>query len=343
MSKYTFTAGMIVLIMFCAGCATTFPPTLLHERTSTIWIMDESGNRAKSIVAGTMPKWIWGTKTHFAYFVQAKPSVATHRRGILYVIEWDGTNQSIVGKPVAVTDSEAGEHFAWSRDGQWLVFESYRDGNWEIYKVRRDGSALTNLTNSPLSQDTEAAWTHAGESNGKIAFVSNRTGNRDIYVMDENGQGLLNLTGNIPGLNGAPDKGDDWGPVWASNADQIAFIGTHEAWGNFSPQIYVTAVSQPGSLLAISDQNAGSFWMPAWEGSESLFYTTVGSGSPQVLRRDMKTGKREVLANLGIAGDQYAVNARFLFIGTSQGIQAVEWHLPGTVYPVGPGLNPNSW
>jgi hypothetical protein len=83
--------------------------------------------------------------------------------------------------------------------------------------------------------------------------------------------------------------------------------------------------------------------MPAWEGSESVFYTTIGSGSPKVLRRDMKTGKREVLANLGIAGDQYAVNARFLFIGTLQGIQAIEWHLPGTVHPVGPGLNPNGW
>jgi hypothetical protein len=48
-----------------------------------IWIMDDSGNHAKSIVAGAMPKWIWGTKTHFAYFAQAKPDVLSYRRGIL--------------------------------------------------------------------------------------------------------------------------------------------------------------------------------------------------------------------------------------------------------------------
>lgn len=68
MGKYSLIIGMTALIFLCTGCNN--PPTLLHERGSMIWIMDDAGNRAKSIVPGSMPKWIWGTKTHFAYFLQ---------------------------------------------------------------------------------------------------------------------------------------------------------------------------------------------------------------------------------------------------------------------------------
>jgi hypothetical protein len=341
MRKHTLVAGAIVITMLAAGC--TSSPSLLHQRGTAIWIMDEAGGQAKFLVNGTMPKWIWGTATHFAYFVQKKPSVGVHDRGILYVAQWDGTSHSILGTPVAVTDDEAGEHFAWSRDGQWLAFESYRDGNWEIYKVRRDGTSLTNLTKSPQSADTEPAWTHAGEANGKLAFVSNRTGHRDVLVFDENGQGLVNLTAAIPGNSGTPDGGDDWGPVWASNADQIAFVGTHEKMGNFMPQIYVISSTKPASLGLVSELNGGSYDMPAWYGSESVFYTSIGTGAPQVFRSDMTTGKREVVASLGIEGARYFVGGRYLLVGTSKGIQAIEWHVPGTVHLIGPGFNPDSW
>ncbi len=83
--------------------------------------------------------------------------------------------------------------------------------------------------------------------------------------------------------------------------------------------------------------------MPAWEGSESLFYASVGSDSPQVLLRDMHTGKRQVLATTDILGDQYAVSGRYVYVGTSQGIKTIEWHIPGTASVIGPGMNPNSW
>jgi Tol biopolymer transport system component len=287
MKKYLAVSAVVALAFALIGCNQTIPPTLLHERGSTIWIMDDTGGRAKSIINGSMPKWIRGTKTAFAYFVEKRPSVSTHRRGILYVADWDNGNQVIAGNPVAVTYSDAGVHFGWSCDGQWLVFESYRDGNWEIYKVRRYGTNLTNLTNNP-AEDTGPAWTNAGEQNGKIAFVSKRTGDKDIYVMDENGQGLANLTDFICGMSGQLDKGDDWGPVWASDADHIAFVGTHQAWGNFSPQIYLTMVSQPHSLLTVSNPSLGSYSMPLWEGSEALFYTSY---TPQVFR-SIPTAKR---------------------------------------------------
>lgn len=57
----------------------------------------------------------------------------------------------------------------------------------------------------------------------------------------------------------------------------------------------------------------------------------------------MKTSKREVVASLGIEGAQYFVGGRYLLVGTSKGIQAIEWNIPGTVHLIGPGINPDSW
>jgi len=302
--------------------------------------MDDVGKRAKSIVPGTMPKWISGTATHFAYFVEKQPSINNRTRGVIHVAEWNSANQSLVGNPLPVTDSAAGEHFAWSQDGQWLVFESYRDNNWEICKVRRNGKDFANLTKNPAADETDPDWAHGGTK--KIAFVLDKGGNRDVCVFDENGQGFVNLTINVPGLDAKPDNGDDWGPVWASDGDLIAFVGTHQAWGNYIPQIYVTSIATLGSLIVVTKPSEGVFEMPMWEGSQSLFYTTYGGS--QILRYDLTTRKNEVVAALAIAGQQYAIDPKFLFVGTQSGdIRAVEWNRPGTIYTVGPGGNPASW
>jgi Tol biopolymer transport system component len=47
----------------------------------------------------------------------------------------------------------------FSPDGSRIAFSTRRAGNWEIYVMNAaDGSALTNLTNSPASDDFEPDW-----------------------------------------------------------------------------------------------------------------------------------------------------------------------------------------
>jgi Tol biopolymer transport system component len=331
--------ALLSLLALASGCGTT-PPILLHQRGSTIWVMADDGTKAKSVVAGRLPRWNWTGWTHFAYWVQAPP-VAGQTVGTVHVAEWDGGKQAVVNA-TAITDATAGEHFAWSRDGLWIVFESHRDGNWEIYKVRRDGTQLQNLTNSPSSADREPAWARPGPTNGKIAFVSNRTGNRDLFVMDENGSGLVNFTGWIPGLDNKPDGGDDFAPTWASDGDRIAFVGTHEAWANFTPQIYLTSVSQPGSLLVVSDASAGAYDHPRWVDANTVVFFGGGPGGG-LWRYDMKgaTNTRTLLSGgAGLVGWQYSSDPAEVYVGTSQGIEAYWWNVPGQQRLVGPGLNP---
>lgn len=334
---------LLATIIVLAGCSTK--PSLLHERASTgssgneIWVMDEVGKNAKFITKGSFPQWIWGGRTHFAYWMLDKscdPNSFNHC-GTLYVAEWDHKKQSMVGNPKAITGADSGQHFAWSRDGRWIVFESFRDGNWEIYKVRRDGTEAVNLTKN-LSQDLQPDWTHNGSQNGKIAFVSNRTGHKDILVMNQNGGNVVNLTKDIPDMNNKPDGGNDWQPRWATNADSIAFLGTHQAWGNFSPNIYLTHVSSPGSLAVVSNLT-GAKELLGWEGSESLFYAS----SKGVHRFDMKSNKENMITSqYNLAGDQYAIGAQFIFAGTNKGIKAIEWHYINRVHDVGPGINPDN-
>jgi hypothetical protein len=320
-----------------AGCPPG-KPNLLHQRGASVWIMDGAGKNAKSIAPGTTPRWIWAGRTHFAYFVPAPP-VGAQSVGTLHVVTWDDAKQSVVSD-VAVTDATAGDHFAWSRDGLWLVFESYRDGNWEIYKVRRDGSQLTNLTKAPAAKDREPAWARPGPVNGKIAFVSDRDASRDLFVMDENGGGLANLTAAIPGLDGKPDGGDDFAPTWASDGDRIAFVGTHQAWSNYLPQVYLTTVSQPGSLAVLSDTAAGAHLAPTWVDTNTLLYLGAYSGG-KLWRHELKTGTRTAIAgNVGGGAGQCTADAVELFVGTPQGqIEAVQWHT-GQKRLVGPGFNP---
>ncbi len=337
------TLWCLIATLFMLSACTTMP-SLLHQRGSgsgpagaEIWIMDDAGTQAKLITSGSLPQWIWGGRTHIAYLRTQNPCDPNFAKicGTLYVAQWDHANQSMVGQPTAVTGPDSGEHFAWSRDGQWIVFESFRDGNWEIYKVRRDGSVATNLTTN-TSRDIQPAWTHNGAQNGKIAFVSNRTGNNDILVMHENGEAVVNLTKDIPDFNNQPDGGDDWRPMWASNADSIAFIGTHKAWGNYTPMIYLTRLSQPGSIIAVSG-TAASNKLLGWEGSESIFYSANG-----IYRYDVKTKLSNLItAQYSATGEQFAINPKFLYIGTNNGIKAIEWHLTNKVSDVGFGINPD--
>jgi Tol biopolymer transport system component len=334
-----------IIAMMVLGCDD--PVDLVHQRGGDIWVMDREGKNAKQITKGILPQWIWTGRTHFAFLVPGANCDGLRTCGGLFVAEWDSDKQAIVGSPTAITpDAKSGENFHWTRDGLWIVFESFRDGNWEIYKVRRDGTQSTNLSKNPKARDFDPDCTHDGPKNGKIAFVSEEAGDQDIWVMDENGGGKINLTAGIGGSGtpGAPgDGGDDWSPAWASDKDTIAFVGSHKFWGNYASMIWLVAASvgHPGPI--VSDASTGGADRPAWEGQETIFYVESGD----FYKVDRKTKQRTLLARTGMVGGQYALTAKELFVGTSKGIKAIEWNTidPKTGLPpertVGDGMNPD--
>ena len=49
----------------------------------------------------------------------------------------------------------------WSPDGTLISFVTGRDGNGEIYVMNADGTGHRNLTQNPLADDFEPAWSPA--------------------------------------------------------------------------------------------------------------------------------------------------------------------------------------
>ena len=63
------------------------------------------------------------------------------------------------GKPTRITRSIANDgHPFFSRNGEWLLFESDRTGNWEIFKLHIDSGEVTQLTEDSNYVSTRPRW-----------------------------------------------------------------------------------------------------------------------------------------------------------------------------------------
>ena len=62
-------------------------------------------------------------------------------------------------EPVKLTESPANDGHPWfSRDGDWLLFESDRTGNWEIFTLHIPTGDVAQLTNDPDYVSTRPRW-----------------------------------------------------------------------------------------------------------------------------------------------------------------------------------------
>ena len=108
-----------------------------------------------SFAAGTSLQAVQGSKARIAF--------ASNRAGNgmdIWVMNADGTNQ------VRLTNDPIREDFpAFSPDGGRIAFERFEFddqghvlGTGEIYVIGADGEGLTNLTNTPGSDDIRPDW-----------------------------------------------------------------------------------------------------------------------------------------------------------------------------------------
>jgi len=77
-----------------------------------------------------------------------------------------------------------------SPDGRSVVYASKATGNWDIYLLRVGGQNPANLTRDSAADDTQPAFSPAGE---QIAFRSERDGG-GIFIMGATGESVRRLT-----------------------------------------------------------------------------------------------------------------------------------------------------
>lgn len=89
----------------------------------------------------------------------------------------------------------------------------------EVYVANLDGTGIVNLSNSPSSDDYNAAWAPDGT---RIAFQSNRKGNYDIFIVKADGSGLRNLT--------EGSTLDEQRPIWSPDGTKLAYLKGLSPW-----------------------------------------------------------------------------------------------------------------
>jgi dipeptidyl aminopeptidase/acylaminoacyl peptidase len=78
------------------------------------------------------------------------------------------------GKPIRLTaDSADNEAPTWSRDGNWIYFESSRTGRWEVWKVLAGGGDAIQVTRNGggtafESTDGKSIYYAKGEPSGSV-------------------------------------------------------------------------------------------------------------------------------------------------------------------------------
>ncbi|MBZ0290465.1 MAG: hypothetical protein K8I30_22760 [Anaerolineae bacterium] len=100
--------------------------------------------------------------------------------------------------------------WAWSPDGQQVVFKVTRNISIDLMGMDADGGNIHWITQDGRNNHAPV-WSPDGRH---IAFVSERGNNDDIYVVDADGTGSRRLTQN-PDIDGSP--------TWSPDGKQIAF------------------------------------------------------------------------------------------------------------------------
>ncbi len=86
-------------------------------------------------------------------FLHRRPAISPDGRLLSWQTNANGTDDEVYianidgSNPKNLTNTPGSDGHPWfSRDGQWIVFESDRSGNWEIWRMRVDGSDQEQLT-----------------------------------------------------------------------------------------------------------------------------------------------------------------------------------------------------
>lgn len=188
---------------------------------------------------------------------------------------------------------------AWSPDGRRLALarSAARPLAYDIVILEIATGETTNVTNTPLVNETGPAWSPDGT---KLAFAgmpnnpSNTTvGGEDIYISDADGTNLVRVT---------DDAGDDYDPTWSPNGKALAYVHdpSRRAEQATNPADYSLRLMRPdGSeqvVLSRGSDVGGTIYSPSWSPDGRRLVFTTDTFGLWVVNRD-GSGLRRATGN----------------------------------------------
>jgi TolB protein len=187
----------------------------------------------------------------------------------------------------------------WSRGA--IAFASDRGGALGLWRHDLATGTDAEIATSGLASATQPAFSPDG---AVLAFEGRvGSGGAHVYVVPATGGSPVALT---------TDPADDAGPAWSPDGRTVYFVstrsGTHEIW----------SVPAAGGDPEQVTTRSGIIGKPAAtpDGAGLLYARSAASGGTEVIRRDLATGRLDVVTSaddsepaLAPAGDRVAVRS----------------------------------
>ncbi len=174
----------------------------------------------------------------------------------LFVVQADGSDLT----RLTVETLKVGLAFAWSPDGERLVFTAGRNGNDDLYVVNADGTNLRRLTDDSIGGISFVEWTTLPEipstTDASEPVVSRSK--QQLLFEGPNGLTLTDAEGMAPVLLITPAENWITGGTWSPDGQQIAYVGQ----AGEKSEIYL--MNADGTNWRRLTETEGTPFLPDW-------------------------------------------------------------------------------